>query len=110
MLRVRGRAGAVPRQLRWHLKNKKGSSVSIIGLPFLLVLQSRDNTFDAAPPCLNLTSTEERLPCHYHAYRYTTATLRIGKATNPFLVFVAPKFFEFYVLGFGIHHLIHHIS
>ena len=37
--------------------------------------------------------------------------LCIGKATNPFLVFVAPRFFELYVLGFDVHYLfIHCIS
>ena len=45
-----------------------------------------------------------------YAYIKDTA-LCIGKATNPFLVFVAPRFFEFYILGFGNHHIIiHYIS
>ena len=34
--------------------------------------------------------------------------LCIGKATNPFLLFVAPRFFEFYVLRFGFHHIVIH--
>ena len=34
--------------------------------------------------------------------------LCIGKGTNPFLVFIAPRFFELYVLGFSIHHIITH--
>ncbi len=33
-------------------------------------------------------------------------TLCIGKATNPFLVFVTPRFFEFYVLKFCWHHIL----
>ena len=35
-------------------------------------------------------------------------TLCIGKTTNPFLVFIAPRFFEFYVLRFGFHHIVIH--
>ena len=43
---------------------------------------------------------------HFAIVLYTHikgAALCIGKTAYPFLVFVAPRFFELYVLGFGIH-------
>ena len=42
-----------------------------------------------------------------YAYIKDTA-LCIGKTTNPFLVFVVPRFFDFYVLRFGFHHIVIH--
>ena len=48
---------------------------------------------------------------HFTIVLYThikDTALCIGKATNPFLVFIAPRFFEFYVLRFGFHHIVIH--